>query len=267
MKQLIEPFVSPFVDWMGIPKLASEHGENVDYFITYVHWLMLGLFVFWICFFGYSLWRFRASKNPRADYHGVRSHWSSYLEVLVAGVEIVLLLGFALPLWKETVEGVETIKDDANATRIRVVAEQFTWHSRYPGPDGVFGRQDYLFASAENKFGYDPEDPAGEDDIVPPMKDVRVPVGKPVIIYLTSLDVIHSFSVHPIRMTQDCIPGMMVPVQFIPTLEGKYQITCAQLCGNGHYSMNGFFTVESQEDYDAWQASFAATPAATGGFE
>ena len=40
---------------------------------------------------------------------------------------------------------------DADATVIRVVAEQFTWNARYPGADGVFGKQDMLLATQENR--------------------------------------------------------------------------------------------------------------------
>jgi cytochrome c oxidase subunit 2 len=58
------------------------------------------------------------------------------------------------------------------------------------------------------------------------------------------------------RVTQDAIPGMRIPIWFRPTMEGKFQINCAQLCGIGHASMTGgFITVESQEAYDKWLAS------------
>jgi cytochrome c oxidase subunit 2 len=84
---------------------------------------------------------------------------------------------------------------------------------------------------------------------------MAVPVGKPVIAHITSLDVIHSFKVVPLRMTQDANPGMSIPVHFVPTITNTYLIQCSQLCGNGHSSMRGVFKVLSQEDFDKWLKS------------
>lgn len=250
---------------LGLPVLASEHGKDVDNFIIYVHWLMIVLFIGWLAFFLYTLVWFRRSKSPKADYVGVKNHSSSYIEGAVALVEAALLIGFAIPLWAKVVE---EFPDPSKATVVRVTAEQFSWNSRYSGKDGVFGRQSPEFVAPDNKFGYDPDDPAGQDDVVPPLKDIRVPVDKPVLIYLTSLDVIHSMSIHELRVCQDAIPGMRVPVHFTPTVPGEYQITCAQLCGNAHYGMNGYFTVQTAEDYQTWLDSHAqAGAAAAGGFE
>jgi cytochrome c oxidase subunit II len=249
---------------LGLPVLASEHGQDVDKFIIYVHWLMAVLFVGWLSYFIYALVRFRQSRQPKADYVGVKGHASNYLEIAVALIEAVLLIGFAIPLWAKVVDEYPDPKD---STVIRVTAEQFQWNSRYPGKDGVFGAQDRKFVDPGNKFGYDPNDPAGKDDVVPPFRDIRVPVGKPVLIYLTSLDVIHSLDIHPLRVCQDAIPGMRIPVHFTPTKVGKYKITCAQLCGNGHYGMYGDFTVETPEDYQKWLDANANSGAAAGGFE
>jgi len=252
-----------FVEWLGLPILASEHGSKIDDFIIYVHWLMGILFVGWFSYFLFCIYRFRASKNPRASYKGVPSHLSTYLEGAVALIEAVLLIFFAIPLWRSVVEDFPT--QEEGALEIRVMAEQFGWNSRYAGTDGKFGSQDMIYASTENKFGYDPEDALGKDDIVPPLNDIRVPIGKPVKIYLSSLDVIHSFAVHPLRVQQDCIPGMTIPIHFQANKEGRFMITCAQLCGNGHFSMKGFMTVESQDAYDAWMLDMQATSGGGGG--
>ena len=249
---------------LGLPVLASEHGADVDKFIIYVHWLMIVLFVGWLAFFLYTLIRFRSSKNPKADHVGVKNHASSYVEVAVALVEAALLIGFAIPLWAKVVDHYPS---PSESTVVRVTAEQFSWNSRYAGKDGVFGRQAPEFVDGGNKFGYDPNDPAGQDDVNPPLKDIRVPVDKPVLISLTSLDVIHSMSIHPLRVCQDAIPGMRIPVHFTPTLEGQYKITCAQLCGNGHYGMDGFFTVESAEGCQAWLDANSSSGAAPVSFE
>ena len=113
-----------------------------------------------------------------------------------------------------------------------------------------------------NVFGADPNDPKGKDDAIG-LNDIHVPFVKnpdgkarPVIIFLSSKDVIHSFKVIALRITQDAIPGMRIPIWFRPTQEGRFQINCAQLCGVGHSTMaQGFLIIESQEDFDKWLAS------------
>ena len=72
---------------LNLPVLASEHGQGVNDLIVYIHWLMIALFVGWLAYFLYTLWRFRQQRNRRGDYLGVRNHASSYLEVTVAGIE------------------------------------------------------------------------------------------------------------------------------------------------------------------------------------
>jgi cytochrome c oxidase subunit 2 len=80
-------------------------------------------------------------------------------------------------------------------------------------------------------------------------------VDRPVVVQLTSKDVIHSFGLPNFRVKQDAIPGLMTPVWFVPTRAGQYEITCSQLCGLGHYRMRGFVRVESQTDFARWIAS------------
>src|SRR5436305_13819637 len=89
---------------LGLPVLASEHGQQVDNLIIYVHWLMIVLFIGWLAYFGYALFRFHRSRNPKADYVGVKNHASNYIEGAVALVEGVLLIVIAVPLWAKAVE-------------------------------------------------------------------------------------------------------------------------------------------------------------------
>lgn len=246
---------------LGLPVLASEHGQRVDDLIVYVHWLMIVLFVGWLAYFAYALVRFHHKRNPRADYLGVKSHASTYIEVAVAVVEAVLLLGLAVPLWARSVD---KFPDKSQSTVIHIVGQQFNWNALYAAKDGEFGRQDMRFVSATNMFGLDPSDRHFKEDVqVTALGEMHVPVNKPVICYVSSKDVIHSFKIIAMRVTQDAIPGMRIPVWFRPTREGRYQINCAQLCGNGHSSMStGMLVVESQEAFDKWLASKASAPAA-----
>lgn len=246
---------------LGLPELASESGRQIDNLIIYVHWLMALLFVGWLAFFAFTLWRFRRSRNPKASYHGVQSHVSSYLEVAVAVVEGLLLFGLSIPFWATAVD---RFPKENESTVIQIVAQQFAWNARYPGKDGVFGKQEMRWVTADNTFGIDPNDPKGKDDIQT-LNDIHVPLVKesdghfkPVIMYISSKDVVHSFKVLAMRINQDAIPGMRIPLWFRPTRTGRFQINCAQLCGNGHSSMaQGFLVVEDQASYNKWLASKA----------
>jgi cytochrome c oxidase subunit 2 len=244
-----------FSDLLGLPVLASEHGEMVDNLIIYVHWLMIALFIGWLAYFAYVLFRFHRSRHPKADYMGVQTHASTYIEGAVALVEGVLLIGIAIPFWAQAV----TVPKESESTVIQVVGQQFNWNARYAGKDGVFGKQEMRFVTSENIFGVDPSDANGKDDVqINGLGEMHVPVNKPVICFVSSKDVIHSFKVIAMRVCQDAIPGMRIPLWFKPTKEGRYQINCAQLCGNSHSAMaSGILVVESQDAFNKWLASKA----------
>jgi cytochrome c oxidase subunit 2 len=244
--------------YLGLPLDASMHGGEVDQIIGLMHWLMLILFVGWGAFFIYTLFRFRAGRNPRADYAGVKSRMSTYLEVSVAVVEAILLIGFSIPAWAKRVHD---LPPEGESTVVRVVAQQFAWNIHYPGADGVFGRTEPQLVDTTNPVGLDRSDLQAQDDIVT-INQLHLPVDKPVIIHLSTLDVIHSFSLPYMRVKQDAIPGVTIPIWFVPTQvtpEGRpWEIACAQLCGNSHYRMRGFLRVHTQEGFEAWLAERAA---------
>ena len=245
--------------WM--PVNASEHGAGLDFMSSLVHWLMAVLFVGWLIYFLLVLFKFRAKSNPKANYHGTKSHFSMYIEVGVAVFEVILLIGFALPAWASWVEPHEVSEDPLV---VRVVAQQFAWNVHYPGVDGVFGRSSVeLVDEATNPVGLDRSDPMAMDDIVS-INQLHLPVNRPVTVRLSSKDVIHSFGLPVMRVKQDAIPGMEIPVYFTPILESgdqRWEIACAQLCGLSHYRMKGFLTVESEAEFAAWLAEKAPAPA------
>ena len=250
---------------LGLPELHSIHGADVDNFILYVHYLMGVLFIGWLAYFLYALFRFRASKNPRASYTGVQTHASSYIEIAVALVEGVLLVGLAIPLWAKFADD---FPPESESTVVRIVASQFAWEGVYPGPDGQFGAQGFQFVNGTNHFGWDYRDQLVADNFTSTPNEIVVPLGKAVIAHITSKDVIHSFKINPFRITQDAIPGMSIPVWFEPTTEGTYMINCAQLCGNSHYYMKGLFRVVSPDEYATYTAEKSAAAAiSAGGFE
>lgn len=150
---------------------------------------------------------------------------------------------------------------------MRVIGRQFNWTARYPGPDGQFGASRLALVSTDNPLGLDKNDPAGKDDVLTGTDEMAVPVGKPVIVYLTSMDVIHSFKLTPLRMTQDATPGLVIPIHFTPTLTNTYQIQCSQLCGNGHYGMRGVFKVLPPEEYAKWLQARSGAGSAPASYE
>jgi cytochrome c oxidase subunit 2 len=235
-------------EFLEIPVAASAHSGQIDQMTVLTHWLMAFLFVGWGAFFIYTLFRFRSGANPKASYEGVKSHFASYIEWAVAGIELVLIVAFAIPAWAARVDA---FPQESQATVIRVVAEQFAWNVHYPGADGQFGRSRPDLMSADNPLGIDRTDPAAKDDITT-INQLNFPVGKPVIVHLSSKDVIHSFSLIQMRVKQDTIPGESIPLWFTPTVTGDWEINCSQLCGLGHYRMRGFYSSKTPEAFDTW---------------
>ena len=246
--------------YLGLPAQASSHAEELDHMLSLVHWLMLVLFIGWGVYFIYVLLRFRRGANPVANYTGAKGKISKGTEVAVAIVEVILLVGYAFPAWATRVKA---LPSENEALVVRVVGEQFAWNVQYHGPDGKFGRTDVRLVTADNPLGLDKSDPAAKDDVTT-INQLNVPVGRPVLVRLSTKDVIHSFGLYEMRVKQDAIPGMDTPVWFIPTVttdemrqrlnkpDFEYEITCSQLCGLGHFRMRGFVTVQSQADFTKW---------------
>ncbi len=237
-----------------MPPDYSAHGEALDSLNANVHWVMLILFVVWGFLFAYMLIRFRASKHPKALYHGTHSHLSTYAEAGVAVVEVILLVGFSIPLWYQWTKTPDRSK---NPLEIRVVAEQFAWNIHYPGPDQIFGKADVKFVTSSNPLGLDPSDPHAKDDVAT-LNQLHLELNRPVIIRISSKDVIHSFSLPYMRVKQDATPGMEVPVHFTPVKASgneTWEIACAQLCGLGHYRMKGQYHVQTKAEFEKWLAS------------
>jgi cytochrome c oxidase subunit 2 len=248
-------------EWLGLPPLAATHGGQIDGLIGWIHVFMLILFVGWGAFLTFALIRFRKSRNPVADYAGVKSHRSTYLEIAVAVVEAVLLFGFAIPLWAARVDRRPA---DNEALVVQVTAEQFAWNFHYAGADRVFGKTDIKLLDLQaNPLGLDREDAAAKDDVTT-LNQLYLPVNTPIILKLRSKDVIHSFGVPEFRVKQDAVPGFTIPIWFVPNVttaemrtrlgnqEFQYEIACAQLCGLGHYRMRGFVTVVTQDEFQKW---------------
>jgi len=249
-----------------LPPQASAHAAEIDLVLVLVHWLMLVLFAGWGAYFVWVLIRFRerpgvpGDRRTAVDQVVPRGRPAVWSEIGIVVAEGVLLVAIALPLWFR--QTTPPPAGDPSAVVVRVVAEQFAWNVHYPGADGRFGETSVTLVSPSNPIGLNRSSLNGADDLVT-LNDLHLPINRPVVIQLSSKDVIHSFGVPAMRVKQDATPGLLSPVWFTPTLAGRFDIACSQLCGLGHYRMKAIITVESDAEFKAFLAAEAAlvTPA------
>ena len=174
---------SDIVEAFSFPELVSQDGGKIDGLVIAVHLLMLVLFVGWIIYYFAALWKFRASRNPKADYKGVKSKTvTNSVEGAVIVAELILVV-VATYYWNFYVN---TADDYAHVTAVqdgkkdlhvvRVTAEQFAWNAHYPGPDGLLGKQRKELVGADNPFGSVRDTVSGSDDIEVLKSDIIVPL-------------------------------------------------------------------------------------------
>jgi cytochrome c oxidase subunit 2 len=94
-----------------------------------------------------------------------------------------------------------------------------------------------------------------QDDVL------RVPLGRPVTLTMTSLDVIHSLYIPAFRIKEDCVPGMKTHLWFEADRTGTYEVFCTEYCGVGHSHMRSQVIVMPASDFDAWYAAAEKTEA------
>jgi cytochrome c oxidase subunit 2 len=232
------------------PPTISEHGPAIDsqFLITIT---VCGLsFVAAQIGLGYAVWRFReTSDGTRATY----SHGNNRLEMLWTVITAAIFIGLAVMgqrVWAQ----LHFQNAPAGSYQVEVVAQQFQWNFHYPGADGVFGHTDpSLIKDSELNFiGLDEKDPKAKDDSV--ITALAIPVNRPTELLLRSKDVTHSFWVPPLRFKQDLVPGMTIRVHFTATKVGKYELACAELCGQLHYKMKSYLLVLPEDEHRALTA-------------
>jgi len=266
---------------------ASEHGKNIDNMlmitiaITGIVFVITQVLLFWFAF------KYQHSEKRKAFYY---PH-NNKLEVLwttVPAIALCVLVGFGLFYWfRMTGDAPE------NAMQVEITGKQFGWIYRYPGKDKIFGKKYYrnIDEAAGNQLGLlwtdttiikkdrnnNPvgeaklkADPAGFDDLVDNSAMYLVK-GVPVKLIINSRDVIHDVGLPHFRLKMDAVPVTPTTMWFTPqytTEEMKkitnnpkfeYEISCDQMCGNGHYSMRGVIKVVTPEEFILWKAKI--TPA------
>ncbi len=219
-----------------LPENISTYGKDIDRLFYIILWITSIVFVGVQGTLLFFLFKYREQKGVRATY----THGSNLLEVIwtvIPAIIFVVLTVLSQRVWHEIRKPVPE-----SAIPIEIEAEQFAWNVRYAGADGVFGTADDIKT----------------------INQLHIPVGKPVRVLLKSIGkdgkhpVIHSFFLPEVRLKQDVVPGMGINVWFEATRTGRYEIACSQFCGLGHYRMRGFFSIHSQQGFDAWLKEQAA---------
>ncbi len=236
-----------FVRKWWFPEGITSHAPALDrqFLITII---IVGIaFVAAQVGLGYMVWKYRdTGDRARATY----SHGSSRLEVIWTIVTAVVFIGLAV-MGQSVWANLRFSQAPAGAFQVSVVAQQFQWNFHYSGKDGVVGRTDprLIDDSSLNFIGLDYNDPNARDDAVHSV--LAVPVNRPVELILRSKDVIHNIWVPQLRFKQDLVPGMVISVHFTPVRVGKYELACAELCGQLHYAMKSYLLVLPEEEHRA----------------
>jgi cytochrome c oxidase subunit II len=232
------------------PEAISEHAPALD------RQFLITIIVVGIAFtaaqigLGWMVWKYRDTGST-AD-RAVYSHGSNRLEVLWTVITAVIFI--TLGLMGQSVWAQLRLHDaPPGSYTVEVVAQQFQWNFHYAGKDGKFGRTDPKFIDdgSLNFVGLDNTDATGADDSV--ISTLAIPVNRPVELRLRSKDVIHNFWVPQLRFKQDLVPGMEIKVHFTANKVGKYELACAELCGQLHFKMRSFMLVLPEEEIQSLQ--------------
>ncbi len=245
-----------------LPESASYHGVLIDKLLwgivafTYPAFFIVHLMLF------YMIWRYYNGRVRSATYKET-SHSLERASLIAITMPVLTIAVAGIYLWSVPIHG-QTPESGQKALEIEVVAEQFQWRSRYPGADGQLGRYHYTLIGGENILGLDFTDAKAQDDVLPTPKELHLPVGALVTIYVRSKDVLHSLYMPHFRTHVYAVPGQKNKVMLVPTITTKemrkklgdpnfdYELACNQLCGGAHYNMRMKIVVESWEEYQAW---------------
>jgi cytochrome c oxidase subunit II len=248
---------------------ASDHGEKYDQMFTWtiiitgIVFFVTQILLFWFAY------RYQHNDN-RKVYFFPHNNTLELIWTVVPAIALTVLVVIGLRNWFAM-----TSAAPKNAMEVEVVGKQFGWLYRYPGRDHKFGQTYYraIDDGANNPLGQIwrdsaalnlHTDPANFDDVMP--TTLYLVKNRPVKMIINSRDVVHDVGLIHFRMKMDAVPGIPTTIWFTPKYTTKemqektgnpnfqYEITCDQMCGNGHYSMRGVIVVVTQPEFDAWMA-------------
>jgi len=239
--------------WQATAAASNWGSIDAALFITL---LITGIFFIAVSLFmALAIIRYRHKEGRRAAYQPENKKLEWWL-IGITSVGIIGLLAPGLVVYHDFV------RVPADAHELEVVAQQWQWAFRFPGQDRKLGKSDVKWIGSSNPLGLDPDDPAGQDDVLIRNNQVRLPLDRPVKVLLRSKDVLHNFYVPQIRSKMDMVPGMVSYFWFTPTKLGTYDVLCAEYCGLAHYNMRGNMIIEEPAAFEQWlnsQPTFAQT--------
>lgn len=208
------------------PENVSTFGGEIDALFNQILWITGVTFVLTETALAYFLFRYGGGEGRARFVHGNHA-----VEVVWTAIPCLILLFIAfsqMGVWKK-------VKFRSHFPQTPVFAEvtagQFEWRIRYAGPDGALGTPDDLHG----------------------LNALHVPARRDILIHLKSRDVLHSFFLPHLRLKQDAVPGMTIPVWFNAIRADTYDLVCAELCGWGHYKMRGILAVHPDaRAFDDW---------------
>ncbi|EPR65235.1 cytochrome c oxidase subunit II [Cyclobacterium qasimii] len=238
--------------------IGSEHGIVTDRLfwitmaVTGFIFILTHILLFWFSY------HYRYDEKRRAAFYPDNNK----LEILWTLVPAVVLTVLVISGWKAWTDITGPAPDNAHV--VEIMGYQFAWDVRYPGADQQLGNYDYRLTTATNSRGIDFTDKNAFDDF--PSQSVVIPKGEPVLFNIRARDVLHSVFAPHMRLKMDAVPGMPTRFWFVPNKtteemraelgdeEFEFEIACAEVCGNGHFSMRKVITVVEPEEYRKWFA-------------
>src|SRR6266516_4619517 len=204
-----------FSPWWWTP-LASNW-RYIEDTITLTFWITGAVFCAVVAVMAYFVWRFRHTEGRQAAYNPENKKLEWWLSIGTA-IGVAAMLAPGLVVWHQFV----TVP--ADATEVEVMGQQWLWSYRLLGKDGRLGTTDARRVSSDNPMGLNPDDPAGQDDVVIQNDDLHLPVGKSVKVLLRSIDVLHDFYVPEFRAKMDMVPGMVTYFWMTPIRTGTFDV-------------------------------------------
>lgn len=245
-------------DHLLLPPASSVHGAEIDTLMKVSMTLILVVFFALSPMLFYFAYKYRGRSGKKA-YFFAHNNKLEIVWTVVPTIILTALIIYGLRTWDRAMN-----PDITDATVIEVYSKQFDWTARYSGDDNILGEANYKLVEGRNTLGVDINDENASDDIV--VREVHLPVNKPVLLKFRSRDVIHSAFLPHFRVQMNCVPGLSTQFAFTPTkttqemkeVEGEdfeYVLLCNKICGSAHFNMQMKFVVESEEDYNKWIAS------------
>ena len=245
-------------DHLLLPPASSVHGAEIDTLMKVSMTLILVVFFALSPMLFYFAYKYRGKSGNKA-YFFAHNNKLEIVWTVVPTIILTALIIYGLRTWDRAMN-----PDITDATVIEVYSKQFDWTARYSGDDNILGEANYKLVEGRNTLGVDINDENASDDIV--VREVHLPVNKPVLLKFRSRDVIHSAFLPHFRVQMNCVPGLSTQFAFTPTkttqemkeAEGEdfeYVLLCNKICGSAHFNMQMKFVVESEEDYNKWIAT------------